>query len=127
MIWDNQDNDLNCNTSDSQLKNNHKSHSTLMTSNILIDEENDFQELLVNKRSNVDKMNFFSENNSLFELKNEDNDPFFFNEPIKTISSPIVNQKPAPLVATSAGSIIANISVETKTEKKKRKRPQNEV
>ena len=88
MIWDNEGNDLNCNSLNSPRKNNTRSHLTLMTSNLFLDVESNFQELLINRREKGNKIDLFSENNSLFELKNEDDDPFFFNYSSKSNLKP---------------------------------------
>lgn len=52
----------------------------MLTSNPLMDDDSEFQKLLMRRKSRDEKLDFFSETNSLFEFKNEDTDPFFFKE-----------------------------------------------
>ena len=111
---------------ESPLKVFHKSHSTMLTSNPLMEEETDYQKLLVRKKSREDKIDFFSENNSLFELKNEDADPFFFsNTGLPSVQSPKKVEK-SNFVTTQA-FFEKGLSIENRSEKKKRKKQQSEV
>lgn len=68
MIWNNMDQELLFSTSENQFKNISKQNSTMMSSNIQLEEENEFKKLLVETQSFKEKEDFLSDNNSLFDL-----------------------------------------------------------
>lgn len=69
-MWNIFDHQKPVNDSESLLKNFQKDHSTLMSSRILQDEGNEFQNfLLENSQHREERTDFLSENNSLIDLK----------------------------------------------------------
>lgn len=61
-----------------------KEFSTMLSSKILMEEEEDFNKILLGKEQKEEQLDFLSENNSLFELPEETFEPFEIRkEPLK--------------------------------------------
>ena len=124
MLWNTLDQEEVFFRPQAPCKNLSKQNSTMLSTNVILEEEEDLKKLLINSNTvQEDNLHFFSETNSLFEVQNEDLN--LFDRSVKEEEEEEVpNNSPLSDTDSTVTAKVQSLSLPAKKRKKAQKSSQ---